>query len=183
MPTFSFPKPIEDVEEPILLDEDWYNCRIYKKPEIKANKAMREDPQSENAGKNLEIAVKLTGNAAEGSEGRMFILYVPWPSEKDEGKYDIRGMKLVDAKMQRIAEITEGFGGVIDGTDFILEENMEGFIFVNRQVSIETGELINGVHLFSGVKSVAEMETETGVEEESFMEPSEEEPSEEEPAF
>ena len=159
MPTFTFPKPIEEIEEPILLEEDWFKSRICAPPSIEPNNAMKTDPNSEKAGHNLVIPVILTGNDVEGADGRRFTLYPPWPSEKDEGLYDGRGMKLSDAKMERIAGIVGGFGGLVEGTDVMLEEGMEGYVFVNREMDKQGQNIVNNVDLFSGVKSVEEIES------------------------
>ena len=160
MTTFSFHKPIEDIEEPVLLEEDWYKARISKSPSIEPNKAMKESSENEKAGHNLVISLRLTGNTLEGADGRMFTLYPPWPSEKDETLYDGRGMKLSDAKIQRIAGIVDGFGGLVDGTDIMLEEGMEGFVYITRGLDQQGQEMQNNIDLFSGVRKVEELEGE-----------------------
>jgi hypothetical protein len=157
MPTFTFVKPIEDVEEPILLEEDWYLSTIKTTPTIAPNKAKQADPESEKAGDNLEIALALVGGEAEG---RRFKLYLPWPSLEDEDKYDGIGMKVSDAKMERIADFTTKFGGVSEGTDILLEENMQGYVYVTRGLDQQGQRMINNVDPFAGFKSVEELETE-----------------------
>ena len=59
MPTFTFQKPIEDVEEPILLDEGWYRGRIVVIPTIEPNKKKKADAAQDGAGDNLVISVML----------------------------------------------------------------------------------------------------------------------------
>ncbi len=159
MPTFSFAKPIEDVEEPILLEEDWYRARIVTVPEIKPNKKKQADPEQEGAGDNLEISLMLLGGEAEG---RRFKLWLPWPSLADEDLYDGRGMKVSDAKMERIADFTVKFGGVSDGTDIVLEENMEGYVFVTRGLDQQGSTVINNVDTFASFKSVEDLEEDSG---------------------
>lgn len=158
MPTFTFAKPIEDVEEPILLEEDWYRARIATSPTIAPNKAKQADPESEKAGDNLEVSLRLVEGEADG---RRFKLYLPWASLEDEDKYDGIGMKVSDAKMERIADFTVKFGGVVEGTDIVLEENMEGYVYVTRGLDQQGQRMINNVDPFAGFKSVEDLETES----------------------
>jgi len=155
MPTFSFAKPIEDVEEPVLLEEDWYLARIAKAPSIEPNKAKRENPESKKAGDNLVINLSLVEGEANG---RRFNLYLQWPSLEDEDVYNGVGMKVSDAKMERIVDFTTKFGGVSDGTDVILEENMEGYVYVTRGLDQQGQKMINSVDPFAGFKSVEDLE-------------------------
>jgi hypothetical protein len=159
MPTFSFAKPIEDVEEPVLLEEDWYLARIAKAPSLEPNKAKQEDPESEKAGDNLVIALGLIEGEANG---RRFTLYLPWPSAKDENLYDGIGMKQSDAKMERIADFVTKFGGVSDGTDVMIEENMEGYVYVTRGLDQQGQRMLNSVDPFAGFKSVEDFEQPEG---------------------
>ncbi len=165
MPTFSFAKPIEDVEEPILLEEDWYRARIAGQPAIAPNKKKQADPEQEGAGDNLEVSIALAGGEAEG---RRFRLWLPWPSLEDEDSYDGRGMKKSDAKMERIADFTVKFGGVSEGTDIMLEENMEGYVYVIRGLDQQGEKMINSVDTFAGFKSVEDLEQDA-----AFSEPEE----------
>ena len=155
MPTFTFQKPVEDIEEPILLDEDWYRARIAKAPTIEPNKKKQDDPNQEGAGDNLIISLSLIGQEADG---RRFKLYLPWPSVEDEDKYDGIGMKVSDAKMERIADFTVKFGGISEGTDVVLEEGMEGFVYVTQGLDQAGQRVINSVDPFAGFKSTEDAE-------------------------
>ena len=161
MPTFSFAKPIEDVEEPVLLEEGWYRAAIKTTPTIEPNKAKKANPEDEKAGDNLVIAIGLTEGEASG---RRFKLFLPWPSLEDEDKYDGIGMKVSDAKMQRIADFTTKFGGVSDGTDIMLEENMEGYVYVTKGLDQQGQRIINNVDPFAGFQSVEDIEQQTEFE-------------------
>jgi len=163
MPTFSFAKPIEDVEEPVLLEEGWYRAAIKTTPTIEPNKAKKANPEDEKAGDNLVIAIGLTEGEASG---RRFKLFLPWPSLEDEDKYDGIGMKVSDAKMQRIADFTTKFGGVSDGTDIMLEENMEGYVYVTKGLDQQGQRIINNVDPFAGFQSVEDIENITDTMEE-----------------
>jgi len=158
MPTFTFQKPIEDVEEPILLEEGWERARIAGAPVLEPNKAKKANPEDEKAGDNLVIPIALTQGDADG---RRFKIFLPWPAPGDDEKYDGIGKKVGDAKMERIADFTIKFGGVSEGTDIMLEENMEGYVYVTQGLDQQGQNIINQIDTFgAGFQSVEEMETE-----------------------
>jgi len=155
MPTFTFQKPIEDVEEPVVMEEDWYRTRIAKAPTIEPNKKKQDDPNQEGAGDNLVVSLAVVG---EAGTGRRFKLYLPWPSLADEDLYDGIGMKVSDAKMERIADFTVKFGGISDGTDIMLEEGMEGFVYITRGLDQSGQRMVNSVDPFAGFKSLEDID-------------------------
>lgn len=156
MPTFTFQKPIEDVEEPILLEEGWERARIVVIPTIEPNNKKKADPEQDGAGDNLVVSVMLTEGDANG---RRFKLHLPWPGPGDEDKYDGIGKKVSDGKMERIADFTIKFGGVSEGTDIVLEENMEGYIYITQGLDQQGQDIINQVDTFgAGFQSIEEME-------------------------
>ena len=156
MPTFTFAKPIEDVEEPILLEEGWERARIVVIPTIEPNNKKKADPEQDGAGDNLVVSVMLTEGDANG---RRFKLFLPWPGPGDEDKYDGIGKKVSDGKMERIADFTIKFGGVSEGTDIMLEENMEGYVYVTQGLDQQGQNMINQVDTFgAGFQSIEEME-------------------------
>ena len=155
MPTFTFSKPIDDIEEPQLLEEDWYLAEISATPTLEKNKKMEDDPNQEGAGYNLVVKVKLIEGEALN---RRFNLYLPWPSVADEDAYDGVGMKVSDAKMQRIANFTTKFGGIADGTDVVLEEGMRGYLYVLTELAQDGQTMRNNVDTFrAGFKSVEDL--------------------------
>jgi len=150
MPTFTFPKPVEDIEEPVLLEEDWYLGEICGKPEIKPNKAMQDDPQSEKAGHNLVVPVKLLEDLATG---RRFTLYFPWPREGDERAYTTSGQSWLDKKMTDISQFAESFGGSVEGTDVLIQEGLRGYVYVNQGLDMSGQNIQNSVDIFAGFKA------------------------------
>ena len=159
MPTFSFQKPIDEIEEAVVLEEDWYHTRIAKTPTIEPNKKKQTDPNQDGAGDNLIVSLAVVGLVGTG---RRFKLYLPWPSAADEDLYDGIGMKVSDAKMERIADFTVKFGGISDGTDIMLEEGMEGFVYVTRGLDQSGQRITNSVDPFAGFKSVEDSTEEVG---------------------
>lgn len=157
MPTFTFQKPIEDVEEPILLDEGWERARIVVAPTIEPNKKKKADPNQDGAGDNLVVPLMLVEGDADG---RRFKLFLPWPGPGDEDKYDGIGKRVSDGKMERIADFTVKFGGISEGTDIMLEENMEGYVYVTQGLDQQGQNIINQLDAFgAGFQSIEEMET------------------------
>ena len=149
MPTFTFPKPVEDIEEPVLLEEDWYLGEICGPPEQKKNKAMQDDPSSEKAGFNLVVPVKLLEDLAAG---RRFTLYFPWPKEADARTYTTSGQTWLDKKMTDISQFAEAFGGSVEGTDVILQEGLRGYVYVNQGLDQSGQNIQNNVDIFAGFK-------------------------------
>ncbi len=117
MPTFGFNKPIDDIEDPVLLPEDWYTFRVSKDPTIEDNKKAKDGLSGEEgAGKNLVVKLTTVSDDPEFN-GRMLTIWLPYPSEHDESQYDGIGQKKSDAKMQRIIGFVEAFGGRVGVDD------------------------------------------------------------------
>jgi len=89
MAEFEFLKDMGDIEEPILLSEDWYTVKVVDQPKVEKNAAARDGKSYEDgAGMNLEIPVRVISDIPEES-GRSFRLYIPFPVEEDLGHDDL----------------------------------------------------------------------------------------------
>lgn len=150
MGTFTFTKSVDDIEEPKLLEEDWYLGEIVQDPELAPNKKMQEDPNQDGAGHNLVIPVKLLEGEALG---RRFTLYLGWPNLNDEKVYTSGGQKVSDRKMQNVVDFTEAFGGSVEGTDVQLVGGLRGYIYVNQGLDMSGQKIQNNVDIFAGFKS------------------------------
>lgn len=164
--TFKFHKSIDDIEEPVLMDEDWYKLYISGKVEIKPNKKKTENPSQEGAGDNMVIPLRVHDDEGEHA-GRMFTAYLPVPTEEDENKRDGIGMKISDAKMQRIVDAAVAFGGdeaaAGDSVEFI--EGTVAYGRVTQQMDQRGERIINTLDVFAGFKNIENVETD---EEASF---------------
>ena len=100
--TFQFHKPVEDMEEAVLLPEDWMDVEIKNDPKILMNKKLRdaldnpEDPSEtevaealesvEGAGYNLHMWL-VTEHPEDRFCGHELQIWLPFPTEKDEFEY------------------------------------------------------------------------------------------------
>ena len=147
--TLTFNKNVDDIEQPELMPEDWYVMELRDAPEVKPNKAMQNDPESEKAGKNWVVPlVVATGD--EEFDGRWFTLFLPLPKPGDDKKRTPMGQTVEDQAMERIGQFVEAFGGNIQGDTVSVKKGMRGQCYVDRQVL--NGEPRNGINMFAGFK-------------------------------
>jgi len=163
MATFGFKKSVDDIEEPELLSEDWYAFEIAKEPEILMNRALAAEVgegasddeidqalrENDKCGYNLVVSLMCISDDPLAN-GRRFKLYIPYPSDYDEDRYDGIGQKVYDAKLQRIAEFAEAFQGDVDGGEITMLPGGKGQAYVIVQEG-QRGQM-NSVDLFSGFK-------------------------------
>lgn len=164
MATFTMNKTRDDIEEPEAMPEDWYEFEIAKEPTLVPNKALREmvgenaDEEemnaamemNEKAGRNLVVKLKSI-SSDPAFNGRVLTSWIPYPSDFDEDRFDARGQKTYDAKMVRVVEFTEAFGGDVDGEAITLLPGLKGQCYVTIGTN-DRGEKTNSIDLFSGFK-------------------------------
>ncbi|MBW1739295.1 MAG: hypothetical protein JRJ69_17655 [Deltaproteobacteria bacterium] len=153
MAEFEFLKDMGDIEEPILLSEDWYTVKVVDQPKVEKNAAARDGKSYEDgAGMNLEIPVRVISDIPEES-GRSFRLYIPFPVEEDLGHYDSRGQLKYDAKMERIKNFCESFSRCqMEGNKVSIPIGAVGMIYITQGMDRNGRELTNSFDLFSGFK-------------------------------
>lgn len=158
MTTLTFDKNIEDIEEPILLPEDWYIFRVTEPPKIEDNKAKKDKKTyTEGAGKNLIISLRSVSENPEHS-GRAFKLYLPYPVAEDMENYDGRGMVKYDAKLERIADFAEkATGCTADGNEITILPNALIGIYVTQSLDQQGEKLTNNLDWFQGFRSPDEI--------------------------
>ncbi len=160
--TFAFPKTMEEVTPPVILPKDWYDVEIVKQPVIRMNNTLKdavgnvENPpeelvrlaleSDEKAGFNLVIELKVE-HPDERFNGMTFTIWLGWPSEQDEHRWS-RGQKKSDAKMVRIADFIEKFGGSIQGQEFVLDEGMKGCVYIDSRTVDNSDKIENFVDVF-----------------------------------
>lgn len=163
--TFQFNKPMNEVEDPILLPPDWYDVEIARDPKLEQNATLRHNlpPEAgddeilqtieevDGAGFNLVVRVK-TEHPEELYSGHQFTIWLSYPTEKDENRFT-RGQKVADRKMQNIEDFVLAFGGEIqaDGT-FTLAEGMKGKVCIRQRKAYLSEDFENYVDAFAGFK-------------------------------
>lgn len=180
MPTFKFKKKVEDIEEPKLLDTDWYLHRVSKEVRIMPNEALRNivgDKASEKAmqkacieDKNEKAGFTMFVNCEIVSpdpdfNGRESTIMLPYPSDADLERRDRKGMIKYDAKMELIASLIEAAGGSVDGEEaegLQVGATFQAYVKQQRQRNKEALE--NRVDIFAGFKGADESVEELGEE-------------------
>jgi len=165
MVTFSFNKKVDEIENPELMPEDWYDFEIFDEPKVLPNKTLKEMiseeaseeeinsalEDDEKAGFNLVITLE-SESAEDKFCGRKMKLWLPYPSPIDETRYDGQGNKVYDRKMGRLVEFTEAFQGEVRESDIYLSPRMKGCCYVIQQKSLNSEEIVNSIDWFSGFK-------------------------------
>ena len=60
MTTMTFSKAVDELSEPVLLEENWYLATVTAEPEIKPNKKKKDGKSyKDGAGDNLIVPIKL----------------------------------------------------------------------------------------------------------------------------
>lgn len=153
--TLSFNKDVDDIEEPLLMPEEWYIFEVAKKPETRKNKAMEENPSSEKAGHNWVVQLRSLVDEAPEFTGRIFNLNFPLPADGDDEKYTPRGMLVYDQKMERIANFCLSFQGTAVGTDVSIPIKGKGQGYMKQGIGLD-GEIVNELSPFGEFKPLDE---------------------------
>lgn len=148
MAELEFGKSVDDIEAPTLLGEGWKLMELMDEPKVEPNQAFKEDPNGEKAGHNWLVHLATVSEEPEFS-GRRFTLWLGIPKPGDEKKYTQNGQKIYDAKMSRIVQFVEAFGGTISGSRVSLGKGARGQCYVLQAINKQTGEVENSIDQFN----------------------------------
>lgn len=139
MATFNVGIGKEDIQEGVLLPEDWYTVQITREPYEDKNAAWKEAGDklsieeagriNQKAGKNIVINLKVISDVPEFS-GRNFTKWLSLPSVLDEGLYMNDGQPKADWKASKIFKWVEAFGGAAEGAEASLATGAKGLVYV-----------------------------------------------------
>lgn len=149
MSTFTLDGSIDDVQKPELLPNDKYALVITQEPEMRENKALRDNGADDpKAGHNIVLFTRVYDPDNPKYHGRsMNPIYLPVPKAGDDEKYNNRGMTIKDAKLERIGSIVGAFGGSVDGDQVTVTKYMMGIGNVT-QTKDQEGNLVNELQVF-----------------------------------
>lgn len=158
MSELDFGKSVDDIEEPLLMPEGWRTFNLMDEPKTEENKAMKAQKTSgqdnPDAGFNWMLRLAVAGDEAQYN-GRTFFLRFAIPKEADKESYTGRGQKIYDAKMSRIVEFVQAFGGLVSGSRVGLQKGAKGMCYVLQGINQLSGQLENQIDIFNqGFKSV-----------------------------
>jgi hypothetical protein len=155
MATFNVGVGKDDIQEAILLPEDWYKMEIFKEPTEAKNRAWTDVGESltleaakninEKAAKNIVIHLKVISDVPEHN-GRMLTKWLPLPNQFDEGQYTNRGQHVPDSKAEVIFKWAEAFGGTIEGSEASLSIGQKAYVYVIQDEDLE-GEPVNAISM------------------------------------
>lgn len=150
MTTFELNGNVDEIQEPVLLVNDKYALIISQEPEIQPNKKMRDEgADAEGAGHNIILRTRVYLPENPEFHGRqMNNIYLPVVKDGDDAKYNARGMTLKDAKLERIAEVVEGFGGSVDGDSVTISKYMMAVGTVIQKKNDTTSKMENELQVF-----------------------------------
>lgn len=165
MSTFKFKKAMENIEEPELLDKAWYEVELVEDPKLlpnnEAKKLLGDSPEFEEVeranaddpkyGMNAVLTLRVISDLPEES-GRRLKLYIPYPMEADEKRYDGRGMIVYDAKQERFSKLSQAIHGESSGDEVEIGQGQRFQVFVDQQINPQTKTPGNTIDLFAGFK-------------------------------
>jgi len=148
--TFNLGGDVDNIQEPVLLPNDKYAVIIYAEPEIQPNKALREKgADAEGAGHNIILRTKVYLPESPEFNGRqMNNIYLPMVKDGDDEKYNARGMTIKDHKLERIAEVVEGFGGEVMGDSVTVSKGLMAVGMIIQKKNDTTGKMENELQVF-----------------------------------
>uniref|UniRef100_A0A6M3L346 Uncharacterized protein n=1 Tax=viral metagenome TaxID=1070528 RepID=A0A6M3L346_9ZZZZ len=167
MTTFEFEKPIEGIEQPLLIPVDWCDVEVTEEPILRANSALYELASKEgvdleqdkkavdsllknnsSAGHNLVIKAR-TEHKDSRFDGRQLTMWLPYPSKYDMKRYDSRGRNVYKQKRDRIEDFVDKFGGSIDENTMTILPGMKGCVYVTQQRSRMSEDMENSIAIFT----------------------------------
>lgn len=151
MATFNLGGDVDRIQEPTLLPNDKYAVIISQEPEIQPNKTLRDKgAEADGAGHNIILRTRIYLPDVPEFHGRqMNNIYLPMVKDGDDAKYNMRGMTLKDAKLERIAEVVNGFGGEVNGDTITISKYMMAVGNVIQKKNETTGKMENELQVFA----------------------------------
>jgi len=147
----------DDIEEGVLLPEDWYTMQILKEPKQGKNSAWKDVGENldfdaasaidEKAGENIIIHLRVISHIAE-HDGRNFTKWLPLINPNDDGKFMNDGQRKADWKAGTIHNWVEAFGGLSEGAEVSLSEGQKALVYViQEEDNREAGKIINSISM------------------------------------
>lgn len=151
MPTFNIGKRRDDLQEAVLLPEDWYQVELAQDPTQEKNRKWKDGGENlpadeiEGAGYNIKLRAVIVSEAPEEA-GRSLFKYLSMPNPSDEGQYMNDGQPKADWKAGVIFDWVDAFSGTEDGEQVSLAKGMKGMVYVVQQVGL-SGEMENSISM------------------------------------
>jgi len=152
MTTFEMPKNIDEIQEAVLLEPEWYLVRLVQEPGLEDNKKKKDGASPEDgAGQNIVLRFRVQ-DENPSLHGRQLTKWLSWPSENDEGKFTNSGQPMVDWKMENIVLWASVLGGEAAGASATFEVGSECYVPVIQEEY--QGNLSNSIDMNTAPKPV-----------------------------
>ena len=148
MATFNIGIGKDDIQEGVLLAEDWYTMEIIKEPFEDKNSHWKAAGEklpfkeasaiNEKAGKNIVLRLKVESDTPEFN-GRVFTKWLPLPNANDEGQYMNDGQPKADWKADVIHKWVAAFGGSSEGAEVSMAEKQKALVYVLQGIDNREG--------------------------------------------
>lgn len=156
MATFNVGIGKDDIQEPVLLAEDWYTMEISKDPYEAKNSAWNDAGDklsldeafaiNEKAGKNIVINLKIISDIPE-AHGRTFTKWLSLPNKFDEGRYMNDGQPRADWKADIIHKWAEAFGAGSEGAEATLNEGAKALVYITVEKDRNSEKDVNVISM------------------------------------
>lgn len=150
MATFSLGKEKDDLQEPVLLPEDWYTLEITAEVAQEKNAKWKEGgidlsaDQIEGAGENIVIRGRIVSDEPEFN-GRPFTKWLPLPNPSDKNQFMNNGQPKEDWKLEQIYKWVAAFAGTVEGSEVSLATGMKAQVYIVQENDRRTGDLVNSI--------------------------------------
>lgn len=149
----------DDVQEGVLLPEDWYTMKITREPYKDKNSHWKGageklpfDQASEinpKAGENIVVNLAVKSGTPE-FDGRSFTKWLPLPNPNDASFYMNDGQPKADWKADVVHKWVEAFGGISEGAEVSLSETQEALVYVIQEPDSREGSdgsIVNSISM------------------------------------
>lgn len=134
-----------DIQEAVLLPEDWYVMEIVKDSKDK-NRAWKDAGEhlpileagriNKKAGENIVLKLKVISDIPEFNNRRL-TKYLPLPNDLDTGEFTGRGIPKADDKAEVIYAWVEAFCGLVEGSEASFSPGQKALVYILQGQDLE----------------------------------------------
>lgn len=157
MATFNVGIGREDIQEGVLLPEDWYTMQLSRDPYEDKNGAWKEAGEhlslddaykiNPKAGKNIVVHLKVVSDIPE-FDGRAMTKWLSLPHKYDESQHMNDGQPKADWKASVIHKWVEAFGGISEGAEVSFSEGQKALVYVISEKDRQDDQkLVNSISM------------------------------------
>ena len=157
MATFNVGIGKDDIQEGVLLPEDWYTMELSRDPYEDKNSHWKEAGEglslddaikiNPKCGKNIIVHLKVISEIPEYN-GRAMTKWLSLPHKYDEGQHMNDGQPKADWKASVIHKWVEAFGGLSEGAEVSFAEGQKALVYVITEKDRQDEQkLINAISM------------------------------------